>query len=281
MVKGNSVMKEWDEAAKSWSNFVREGKDYYREELNNPAAFKLIGNVKDKQVLDLACGEGYNTRILARRGAIVVGVDFSEKLIGLARREETKERLGITYCVSDVADMKELSSNRFDLVTCFMSLQDIERYEDAVSEVARVLKKNGRFVFSIPHPCFEQMVKDGEIISRWRYEEGTENTEEEKALHMEIKSYFGIIKYEVPWTMKRLIKPFRTTSFHRTLTDYFQALHKNGLLVSRLVEPRPTLKAISKHPSLRKVLKIPQSIIIEAIKGKKGEEEAHFLSQYR
>ena len=66
--------------------------------------------------------------------------------------------------------------------------------------------------------------------------------------------------------MKRLIKPFKTTSFHRTLTDYFQPLYESGLLVSRLVEPRPMSRAVSKHPSLKKVLKIPQSIIIEAIK---------------
>ena len=129
------------------------------------------------------------------------------------------------------------------------------------------MKKNGRFIFSIPHPCFEQgLVDDGERISDWKYDEGTENTSEEKALYMEIKRYFGIVKYEVPWTMKRLVKPFKTTGFHRTLTDYSQTLYENGLLISRLVEPRPTSRAVSKHPSLRKHTKIPQSIIIEAIK---------------
>lgn len=163
--------------------------------------------------------------------------------------------------------MKELSSNYFDLATCFMSLQDIKLYEDAISEVARVLKKDGSFIFSIPHPCFEcGIVEDGEFISGWIYEEGTENTAEEKALRIKVKKYFGTVEYEVAWTMKRLIKPFKTTSFHRTLTDYFQTLYESGLLVSRLVEPRPTSRAVSKHPSLKKVLKIPQSIIIEAIK---------------
>jgi hypothetical protein len=66
--------------------------------------------------------------------------------------------------------------------------------------------------------------------------------------------------------MKRLAKPFKTTSFHRTLTDYFETLHKNGFLVARLVEPRPTSRSISKYPALRKHTKIPHSIIIEAIR---------------
>jgi ubiquinone/menaquinone biosynthesis C-methylase UbiE len=245
--KKEGMKKEWDNAMESWVDFVRKGKDYYRDELNNPATFKLIGDVRGRLVLDLACGEGYNTRILARKGAKVTGVDFSEKLVELAKREEEKQKLGITYYVSDAADMKELSSNYFDLATCFMSLQDIENYKRAISEVTRVLRNRGRFVFSFPHPCFETIVVDGKRISATR-------------------RYFGAIKYPVHWKMERLVKPFRTVSFHRTLTDYFQALDASGLLVSRLVEPRPTSRAVSKHPSLRKVLKIPQSIIIEAIK---------------
>ena len=265
MAKEDKIMRIWDEAAKSWSSFVREGKDYYRDDLNNPAAFKMMGNVKGKRVLDLACGEGYNTRILAVKGAEVVGVDFSESMIQLARQKEAEEKLGIVYFVSDAADLKVLSSNHFDLVTCFMSLQDIEHYEEAISEVARVLKENGRFIFSIPHPCFERIVKDGESIIDWKMDPA-ETPADKRPLHLGIRGYFGIGKYEVQWNMKRIIKPFKTTSFHRTLTDYSQALHENGFLVSRLVEPRPTSKAVSKHRPLGKRLKIPQSIIIEAIR---------------
>jgi 2-polyprenyl-3-methyl-5-hydroxy-6-metoxy-1,4-benzoquinol methylase len=46
--------------------------------MNNPAFFSLVGNIRGKHVLDLACGEGYNTRILSRKGAKVVDVDSSE-----------------------------------------------------------------------------------------------------------------------------------------------------------------------------------------------------------
>jgi ubiquinone/menaquinone biosynthesis C-methylase UbiE len=266
MVVKDQISREWDEASDSWADFVRAGKDYFREEMNNPAAFKMIGNVKGKQVLDLSCGEGYNTRILARIGAKVVGVDFSEKMIGLARKTEKEEKLGISYCVSDAADLKDFESERFDVVTCLMALMDIERYEDAISEVARVLKKNGRFVFSITHPCFEYGDTVGkEPIAEWKYEEGTENSEGRNAGHLEVRKYFGIAKCEVSWDMERLVKPFKTTSFHRTLTDYFQALHKSGFVVTRLAEPKPTSKGVSEFPSLVKHTLIPHSIILEAI----------------
>lgn len=57
MRKSESIGREWDDASESWADFVREGKDYYRDELNNPASFELIGEVKGKTILDLACGE--------------------------------------------------------------------------------------------------------------------------------------------------------------------------------------------------------------------------------
>jgi ubiquinone/menaquinone biosynthesis C-methylase UbiE len=241
------VMKEWDEAAESWVDFVRQGKDYYRDELNNPATFKLIGNVKGRLVLDLACGEGYNTRILAKKGAKMVGVDFSAKLVQLAKTEEAKKKLGIDYYIKDAADLSRFPSNRFDLVTCFMALQDIKEYKRAVSEVARVLKNRGRFVFSIPHPCFEIASHKGNRIST-------------------SERYFEAREDHVQWKMERLLKPFKTTGFHRTLTDYFTAFHKNRLLVRRLVEPQPTKRGIIKHPPLREVLLRPQSVVIEAVK---------------
>jgi len=146
-----------------------------------------------------------------------------------------------------------------------MALMDIERYEDAISQVARVLKKDGRFVFSITHPCFEYGdAAVGGPIAEWKYEEGTENAPEREAMHLEVRRYFGITKSRVSWDMKRIVRPFRTTSFHRTLTDYFQALYKSGLVVTRLVEPKPTSKGVSEHLSLRKHMIIPHSIIIEA-----------------
>jgi len=251
LCKEENIKKEWNDATESWVDFVRKGKDYYRDELNNPATFELIGDIRGLLVLDLACGEGYNTRILVRKGAKVTGGDFSERLVELAKQEEVKEKLGIRYYVLDAADLKEFSSNYFDIVTCFMALQDIENYEEAISEVARILRIKGRFIFSIPHPCFETMIVDRKRISAAR-------------------RYFGAIKYHVQWSMERLVKPFRTTSFHRTLTSYFDALYKSKLFVSRLVEPRPTEKGLLKHPPLREVLVIPQSIIIECIKITEG-----------
>jgi len=244
--KGNRVAKEWDDAAESWVDFVREGKDYFRDELNNPGMFRIIGNVKHQLVLDVACGEGYNTRMLARKGARVSGIDLSQRLLEYARLQEEKDGLGIDYFVTDSADLSRFPAERFDLVTCFMAMMDIEHYDKAIGEIARVMKDDGRFVFSITHPCFEYSLKSGkmEITAR----------------------YFEARSERVPWNMKRLLRPFETTSFHRTLTDYSNALNGHGLLIRRLLEPKPTKKGPAKFPSLKQVLLRPHSIIFETVK---------------
>lgn len=247
MTEKDRISDQWDTAAESWADFVRKGKDYYRDELNNPAFFSLLGNVRGQVILDLACGEGYNARKLARKGAVVTGVDFSHRLIDLAKAEEARDRLKIDYHLSDAASLKEFSTDHFDVVTCFMALQDIEDYEKAISEVCRVLKAKGRFVFSIPHPCFEMIVEEGNRIST-------------------NSKYFGVAEDHIHWKMERLLKPFETTSFHRTLTDYSNVLHDNGFLIKLLVEPQPTRKGLKKHPPLKQVLLRPHSIIVECQK---------------
>lgn len=244
--KKNRIAKEWSDAAESWVDFVRQGKDFFRDELNTPGMLRLIGNVKGLEVLDVACGEGYNTRILARKGAKATGIDLSDVMVEHARLQERKDRLGMRYYVSDSADLSKFRAKRFDLVTCFMALMDIEDYQGAICEIARVMKDDGRFIFSITHPCFEYSTNSGEI----------ETT----------VGYFGVRSKRVLWRMERLLRPFETTSFHRTLTDYFNALHKHGLLTRRLLEPKPTGKGPAKFSPLKQVLFRPHSIIFEAVK---------------
>lgn len=267
---------QWDDSADAWADFVRTGLDYTREYMNNPAMFEMLGNIKGKRILDLACGEGYNSRLMAGKGAKVTGVDFAKTMIDLAIRKEKEEKLGIDYYVSDASDLSVLKEGTFDIAACFMALQDIENYQKAVKEVHRVLKGNGRFVFVIPHPCFEVRIIDGRRIGGWVYEGETGVKDKETALNQKLNKtplYYTIDRYfdtcsdVIDWNMDRLTEHFKTTAFHRTLTDYADALNDAGFKVSRLKEPLPTQEGLSKHPEyFGNNLRIPQSIVIEAVK---------------
>jgi ubiquinone/menaquinone biosynthesis C-methylase UbiE len=242
-----SIQKEWDKSADAWLDFVRTGKDHCRYYINNPGMFRMLGNINGKQVLDLACGEGYNSRIMVRKGAIVTGVDFSKNQIRHAKEKENNNKMSIEYFVQNASRLSRFKDNTFDIVACFMALQDMNNYRKVVKELKRVLKTDGRFVFAIPHPCFERNVgRDG--------------------IPYTVKDYFTAKAYPLYWKMKRLTKYFKTTSFHRSLSDYTNALRDAGLLISRIHEPKPTKQGCKVHPNLKENLLIPQSIVIEAIK---------------
>jgi SAM-dependent methyltransferase len=270
------IEEQWDEAADAWSDFVRMGKDWTRNELNNPAMFEMLGDIKDKKILDLGCGEGFNSRLMAANGALVTGVDFSKNMIELAIQEEKGEKLGIEYYVADAADLSIFEDQIFDIIASFMAIQDVADYKGAIKEANRVLKDSGRFVFIIPHPCFEVRILDGKKIGGWAYEEGTEIKDKESALnqkldktplHYTIDLYFDTRSDIINWNMQRLKKHFKTTGFHRTLTDYSKVLRDAGLVISRMMEPLPTKKGLEEHPEYFKGnLRIPQSIAFEAIK---------------
>ena len=93
----DEVAAHWNANAGPWAQQVRDGRYIARERLNNPAFLRLLGVPRGRGGLDIGCGEGYNTRLLARAGARMVGVDISERMIALALEEEHRAPLGIRY----------------------------------------------------------------------------------------------------------------------------------------------------------------------------------------
>ena len=85
--------------------YKRAKQQPWRAHIEAFTLMRLIGDPTGKKVIDIACGEGFYTRIIRQRGAAkVTGVDLSEKMIGLARASEAQEPLGIDYIVGDGRD---------------------------------------------------------------------------------------------------------------------------------------------------------------------------------
>lgn len=76
----------------------------FREVIERNTLFELLGDIRGDKVLDMACGDGFYTRLLKRAGASqVTGVDISMEMIRLAEHEERKNPLGCTYLQVDAA----------------------------------------------------------------------------------------------------------------------------------------------------------------------------------
>jgi ubiquinone/menaquinone biosynthesis C-methylase UbiE len=256
--------KQWDEAAKNWVEFVRSGKNYYAEYLNGPALKRMIGTVKGKRLLEIACGEGYFCRSFAKAGAEVIGIDLSEALIKAAKEEEERRPLGVKYFAADAADLNMLDSESFDIAYCHFALEDIPDYEGAIAEVSRVLKIRGRFVVVMEHPCFTTRFLNGRVIAGWETRLREDGSKE--YLYYRIEDYLRRHSYSYEWKHDRLTTSFVTTGFHRTLSDYINALTKYALVITRLDEPQPLEEGVRVHPPMKKHYRVPQSLVIEATK---------------
>ncbi|HJP37734.1 MAG: class I SAM-dependent methyltransferase [Gammaproteobacteria bacterium] len=108
----------------------------------------LIGDVRGKRILDLACGEGFYSRRLKALGAArVTGVDISVEMIRLAEQQERNDPLGIDFVCADVRELGDLGE--FDLIVAAYLLH----YAPSDTDLARMcrnikrhLSVTGRFV---------------------------------------------------------------------------------------------------------------------------------------
>lgn len=179
--------------------------------------FELVGAVTGQQVLDLACGHGRITRELARRGAQVTGLDLSGALLERARAIEDQAPLGIAYELADVASPQILREVTLDGVVCHFGLSDIDDLDGALATVARGLRPDGWFVFSILHPCFPGWGPD--VSASWAPGRGyhREGWWASTATHSRLRQQVG--------------------ANHRMLSTYLNALTRHGLMLDSVIEP--------------------------------------------
>jgi SAM-dependent methyltransferase len=206
----------------------------------DPAArvvLEMVGDVHDHQILDLACGHGRLSRELARRRARVIAVDVSSRLLDSARSMEASASLGIDYRQVDVTVSDALEREVFDGVACNYGLSDIDDLDGALATVARVLRPNGRFVFSILHPCFPGWGTDAP--SAWPPDRGYHQ--------------------EGWWLADNSGFRGKVGSHFRMLSTYVNALVRHGLVIERVEEPGVPPEWIERSPGY---VPVPYSLVV-------------------
>lgn len=122
----------------------------------NFTLFKTLGNFQGKIILDLACGTGFYSRLLRKKGATkVIGVDISQEMVEVARQQEQENPLGNEYQVFDIVKLPKLG--KFDLITAIYLLNYAENKEDLLKMFQNIrnnLVENGRLVALTANPDF-------------------------------------------------------------------------------------------------------------------------------
>ena len=228
--QGLEVCNIWNANADFWDERMGDGNAFHKL-LIEPAQLRLLDLQGGETILDLACGNGQFARKMADHGTQVVAVDGSERMIANARARSAEYAGRIDYRVADCTDEQQLLSlgpRQFNLVVCTMALMDIPDLQPLAAAVARLLKADGRFVFSLQHPCFnyelakqgvEQHDRDGELVRDY---------------------YVRVSRYSRPSTSRGMAmdgQPVPHYYFHRPLATLLGTFFAAGLVIDGLEEP--------------------------------------------
>jgi ubiquinone/menaquinone biosynthesis C-methylase UbiE len=245
-------MTNYDPFAKQYSDSQSEIGDFYHKTQIDPYVFDLIGDPKGKVIYDVGCGNGYISRNLAKRGAKVYASDISSTLIKIAK--EKSKGLDIIYSVHDAINVDEYKSGMFDIVVMNMVIHYIADIDKLFSNINKVLKRGGIFVFSSGHPF-----RPGYPWADW--EKG--KLYKKDVLFIKVTGY---LKREVRNTPCWCDKKTNLTFYNQTLGDLVNTMSKHGLYTYHIDEPESEGFAHKFSKKLQKSPHIPTFIIIGAVK---------------
>ncbi len=255
----------WNDNAEVWTKLSRDGFDVYRDYLNTPAFFELLPDVRELAGLDIGCGEGHNSRLLAGLGARLTAIDISEVFIEYARQSEQQEPLGIDYRVGSAVELP-FGNAAFDFAVGFMSFMDIPETDRVLAEAYRILKPGGFLQFSIEHPCFatphRRNLRNPDGLS-YAIEVG----DYFRSLHGDITEWlFGA----APPDLKKGLRRFKTPRFTQTIGQWLNLLIDAGFVLERVEEPRPSDKAVRACPRVQAAQVVAYFLHIRARKPDKS-----------
>ena len=207
--------KAYDEIA-DWYSARKRGS--YEFKIQLPAILNLLGDLRGKSLIDIGCGPGTYSVEFAKRGADVLGVEISRKMLNKARNNAENANVKLTLQKSDAHSLPSTDES-FDVAVLTLTILNAKMIEEA----ARVLKPGGVLLFSDTHPIIESKGRwEGNDIGAARV----------------VEDYFSQDKRQ--WQIKP--GPGRTITlkyYTRTIEQCVDMIADAGFKILRIVEPKP------------------------------------------
>ena len=256
-----AIQAGWDEMSRDYQNQTAISVEdvHYGPLCPGESELQILGDVRGKRILDIACGGAQNAIALANMGAEVFAIDFSRNQIAHARRLIGENSSSVELIMADAEHLAFLKSDQFDIV---MSVFGWEFFTDLAlcfEECARILKEEGLLIVGTVHPltAFEWDMDDNFLM---------------------VTDYFHP-PVEIWEDLQGEYDKSGMTFFH-SFESMFGMLTESGFKIERIVEPYPYtplelnetggIKAPYGGPfwegQYERLSKIPFSIVYKAMK---------------
>ncbi|MAT97301.1 MAG: SAM-dependent methyltransferase [Anaerolineaceae bacterium] len=216
--------------------------------------FRLLDNIDGKQVCDLACGEGYLSRMMAKRDGTVTAVDTSSALLQQAR--DNSQGYSINFLLDDAQTLHSVADESFDAVVCNMALMDIPDIVSVFQAVNRILKSAGQFIIALLHPCFETPFSVPETTTEV---DETGNYVACRILHYNQEGF---------WQSGGEGIRGKVGAYHRKLSTYLNWLIQAGFTIDEIAEPMLPEAISADSFAAQQNQKIPRSLVVTSTKAR-------------
>jgi SAM-dependent methyltransferase len=242
-VRGGEVVTDaWEEHAAWWQDGFTDGADPEYEEQMIPMARTYVGGAQ--RILDIGTGEGQVARAVAADDPkrVVVGIDPAWNQIRAAR-----ERAGGPVFGRASATALPFAAGAFDAAIACLVFEHIHAADDALAEVARVLRPGGRFLFFLNHPLLQTPGSgwiDDQILG---------------------EQYWRVGPYLQPdFRLEEIAPGVELPYVHRPLSHYVNLMFDVGLSIVRMEEPPPPPGFIALATEYEEAASIPRLLFLLA-----------------
>lgn len=213
----------WDPVARWYDGWVGKGGSKFHRQFAIPVVMELLDPQPGEQILDAGAGQGVLAPFISQARATYTGVEISPQLLKHARQRHGERGKFIEGDATNLPILPGLQPASFDALVYLLSIQDMEPLYHTLESAGWALKKGGRIVILMTHPCFRIPRQSG-----WVWDENR------KLQSRRIDRY--LTPLPVPLDPTPGQAGHVTTSFHRPLEAYVNGLSDNGMLADRLVE---------------------------------------------
>lgn len=219
--------------------------------LLDPLVAELVPTVDvAATALDVGCGTGDLTRLLADRGYQATGVDLEPAMLRIARERSAGQP--VAYREAGLADL-DPADGRYDLVLCLNVLDWIEDLTSAFDQLRRLVRPGGELLLSVPHPFKDS----GTWARRWN---GDRWVYDDFAVTGHYFSEGPVEKSRADSRGETVVA--RTLTHKRTVETYVRELFAAGFQLTGLYEPAPRQLEEAPVVLVEKSARVPYFLVL-------------------